>query len=155
LRWLPIDLTLVNDLPINVQVKRVRVLFGTNPRFQIYFLDDNAYEREHEAIWIKGNSRADMLFKTPERVRRLKLALASGAAQPVVTIRAAGQRVTLHMGRGEEKTIEIPLDQWFPYQGTRVWPVTVRVRGGFVPLFEGENLDHRYLGVRIAPELLP
>ena len=50
LRWLPVELTLVNDLPINTDVERVRVLFGTTPRFQIYFLDDNTYPRERRVL---------------------------------------------------------------------------------------------------------
>jgi hypothetical protein len=155
LRWLPIELTLVNDLPINTQVNRVRVLFGVNPRFQIYFLDDNAYEREHDAIWIRGDSRADMLFKTPERVRTLRLTLRSGPHEPDVTIDAGGERMALRLKRGEVRRLEIPLDAGFPYQGTRVWPISVGVDGGFVPMFDGETLDHRYLGVQMTPELLP
>jgi hypothetical protein len=155
LRWLPIELTLVNDLPINAHVTRVRVLFGTAPRFQIYFLDDNAYEREHDAFWIRGNSRADMLFKTPEPVRRLRLTLASGAHDPRVSITVADEGVTLQMTRGEVRNVEIPLGEGFPYQGTRVWPVSVRVHGGFVPMFDGDTNDHRYLGVLVSPQLLP
>ena len=54
LRWLPIERTLVNDLPINVRVDRVRQLFGQGPRFQIYFLDDNAYPRDGDSFWIRG-----------------------------------------------------------------------------------------------------
>jgi hypothetical protein len=155
LRWLPIELTLVNDLPINTALHRVRVLFGTNPRFQIYFLDDNPYEREHEAFWIRGDSRADMLFKTPEKVSRLKLTLSTGPIRPAVTIQADGQRMRVRLDPGEVRTVEIPLGPGFPYQGTRVWQVSIGVDGGFVPMFDGETNDHRYLGVRVTPELVP
>ena len=81
LRLLPVELTLVNDLPINTDVERVRVLFGTTPRFQIYFLDDNTYTKEREFFWVRGKSRADLLFKTPDPVTRLKLTLATGAVR--------------------------------------------------------------------------
>jgi hypothetical protein len=161
LRWLPIELTLVNDLPINTAVDRVRVLFGTNPRFQIYFLDDNAYEREHEAFWIRGDSRADMLFKTPQAVSRLRLELSAGVAGPTVTIDADGREETVRLRPGERRTLEIPLGKGFPYRpqgrptGTLVWPVSIEVEGGFVPMFDGATNDHRYLGVRVTPELVP
>ena len=155
LRWLPVELTLVNDLPINTQVNRVRVLFGTAPRYQIYFLDDNAYEREHEAFWVRGDSRADMLFKTPEPVRTLRLTLRSGAHEPRVTVTVGPERLGLQMKRGEVRTLDIPLPTGFPYQGTRVWPVSIDVDGGFVPMFDADNLDHRYLGVLVTPLLLP
>ena len=157
LRVLPIELTLVNDLPVNTQLTRVRVLFGTTPRFQIYFLDDNAYEREHEAFWIRGDSRADMLFKTPERVSRLQLTLSTGPRDGRVTVKAGGERISLALARGEVRTLDIPIGAGFPYQGTRVWPVSVGVRGGFVPMFEtNEANDYRYLGVLVSsPQLLP
>jgi len=161
LRWLPIELTLVNDLPVNTAVDRVRVLFGTTPRFQIYFLDDSAYEREHEAFWIRGDSRADMLFKTPEHVSRLRLGLSTGPISPTLTISAGGRDETVRLEPGESRTIEIPLDDGFPYrpQGPRtstfVWPVSIEVEGGFVPMFDGTTNDHRYLGVRVTPELVP
>jgi hypothetical protein len=161
LRWLPVELTLVNDLPINTDVNRVRVLFGTNPRFQIYFLDDNAYEREHEAFWIRGDSRADMLFKTPQRVSRLRLGLSAGPIGPTVTISAAGRAETVQLQPGESRTLEIPLDEGFPYRpqgpqtGTLVWPVSIEADGGFVPMFDGTTNDHRHLGVRVTPELVP
>ena len=52
-------------------------------------------------------------------------------------------------------SLGLATDEGFPYQGTRVWPVSIRVDGGFVPMFDGETLDHRYLGVQMTPELLP
>ena len=161
LRWLPVELTLVNDLPINTAVDRVRVLFGTNPRFQIYFLDDNAYEREHESFWIRGDSRADLLFKTPVHVSRLRLGLSTGPISPTVTISAGDREETVRLAPGETRTLELPLGDGFPYrpQGPRtstfVWPVSIEVEGGFVPMFDGTTNDHRYLGVRVTPELVP
>ncbi len=62
LRLLPVELTNVNDLPINTNPARVRVAFGDNPDlhdppFQIYFLDDNAYDREPDrSFWVRGES---------------------------------------------------------------------------------------------------
>ncbi|HXE80000.1 MAG TPA: hypothetical protein VNK41_04560 [Vicinamibacterales bacterium] len=161
LRWLPVELTLVNDLPINTAVHRVRVLFGTNPRFQIYFLDDNAYEREGESFWIRGDSRADMLFKTPRRVSRLRLGLSAGVFGVTVHVDAGDAEETVQLAPGETRTIELPLDEGFPYRpqgpstGTLVWPVSIGVEGGFIPMFDGTNNDHRFLGVRVIPELIP
>ena len=66
LRWLPVELTLVNDLPINTQPNRARVWFGESRRFQIYFLDDNAYAREDLSFWVKGRAKAEFLVKTVE-----------------------------------------------------------------------------------------
>jgi len=155
LRLLPVELTLVNDLPVNTDVERVRVLFGRTPRFQIYFLDDNTYAKEQEFFWVRGKSRADLLLKTPDPARRLKLTLGTGAVPADVVITAGGQRITKHLAQNDGAILEIPIGPGFPYKGTRVWPVTVAVNSGFVPMFTGDSLDHRYLGIQVTPELLP
>jgi hypothetical protein len=75
----------------------------------------------------------------------------------------AGYDETVRLQPGESRTIEIPLGEGFPYRpqgprtGTFVWPVSIGVRGGFIPMFEpNDTNDHRYLGVLVsAPQLLP
>ena len=69
-RLLPVELTLLNNLPITTRSERVRVWFGTSPRFQVYFLDDNAYPREGEAFWVRGDSRTDLVLKAVDPRRR-------------------------------------------------------------------------------------
>ena len=155
LRWLPIELTLVNDLPINVRTDRVRQLFGQQPRFQIYFLDDNALPRDGDSFWIRGRSRADLLLKTPEPARLLALTVENGPLPTTVTVTVDGREVDAALGRGETTTLQIPVGPGFPYQGTRVWTVTIAADTGHVPLFDVGGEDARYLGVRVTPLLLP
>jgi hypothetical protein len=155
LRLLPIEMTLINDLPINTKVDRVRALFGQGPRFQIYFLDDNAYPRDGDAFWLKGNSSADLIFKTPEPVSQLKLTLAAGPFPSEVTIAAGTRRVTASLKPNEVAVVQVPVGTGFPYQGTRAWQVRLSVKGGFVPMFDIGGEDHRYLGVLVKPEMLP
>jgi hypothetical protein len=155
LRWLPVEMTLVNDLPINTRVDRVRVLFGQGPRFQIYFLDDNAYPREGDSFWVRGRSRADLLFKTPEPVSRIRLTLENGPKPTTVDVRVGGRSVPTPLGPGETTVVQLPLGPGFPYQGTRVWYVTIHPDSGYVPLFDVGGEDHRHLGVKVTPALLP
>ena len=155
LRWLPIELTLVNDLPINVRVDRVRQLFGQGPRFQIYFLDDNAYPRDGESFWIRGRSRADMLFKTPEPVRQLKLTVENGPFPTEVRVTVDGRLVVATLGTERIDRRAGARRAGRPYQGTRVWVVTIASSSGHVPLFDVGGEDHRYLGVKVTPQLLP
>ena len=54
LRWLPIEKSLLNDLPINVTPERVRIQLAGEPRISAYFLDDNAFPPEGEWFWVKG-----------------------------------------------------------------------------------------------------
>ena len=55
-RRLPIELTMVNDLPINLQPDRTRQPLGGTPPIFAYFIDDNIYNREGDAFWVKGES---------------------------------------------------------------------------------------------------
>jgi hypothetical protein len=68
LRALPPELTNTNDLPINTESNRVAVWYGgidKDPRFQVYHFDDNAYLPEGDgSLWIRGESRAEMLIKS-------------------------------------------------------------------------------------------
>jgi hypothetical protein len=156
LRWLPVEMTLINTLPINTHLDRVRVLFGAGPRFQIYFLDDNAYPREGERFWLRGDSRADLIVKTSDFARRLRFTVTGGRVPTTVTLRVDGQSASRRLAPGGSATLELQLSQGFPYQGTRAWYVTATVVGGFVPLFEDStSRDSRYLGVLVQPELLP
>jgi hypothetical protein len=155
LRLLPVELTMVNDLPVNTNLARVRVLFGVKRRFQIYFLDDNAYAPEENSFWVRGGSTAEFLIKTDRPADRLTLRLATGPVANRVTVRIAGERRVIEIPDGRIEEIAIPLDGGFPYQGARVWHVSVISATSFVPMFTTGGPDSRFLGIRVTPELEP
>jgi hypothetical protein len=156
LRWLPVELTLVNDLPINTQANRARIWFGEARRFQIYFLDDSAYAREDLTFWVKGRSTAEFLVKTVEPASALDLDLASGDVSTTVTVSRGWRSQRVDLAANATARVSVPLDDGFPYMGTRVWRVSIRSSAGFVPLFiSGASEDNRFLGVRVKPELRP
>jgi hypothetical protein len=155
LRWLPVEMTMLNTLPITTRQDRVRVLFGANPRFQIYFLDDNAFPREGDGFWLRGDSRADLIVKTVDAARTLRVTLSGGDAPAKVVLSSEGQAVSKTLAVREQGTLELALSRGFPYQGARAWYVTLEVAGGFVPLFTEGGRDNRYLGVFVKPELIP
>jgi hypothetical protein len=159
LRWLPVERTLVNDLPINTVADRVLVWFGDNedqhdPGFQIYFLDDNAYGREPDkSFWVKGESRAEFLIKTDRPMKRLVLTLSPGPLDTTVhaSVDGRSQRVLLR----EPQQIFFTLPPGFWYQARAyVWVVSISSSTGFVPIFHGADRDTRFLGVRVKPMLV-
>jgi hypothetical protein len=154
LRWLPVELTLVNDLPINTQPNRARVWFGQQRRFQIYFLDDNGYAREGLSFWVRGRSTAEFLVKTVEAASALELDLASGDAPTTVTVRRGWRSQRVEMAAHATTRVSVPLDDGFPYMGTRVWNISIQSSAGFVPFFVTPgSQDTRFLGVQVTPEL--
>jgi hypothetical protein len=153
LRLLPVELSLFNDLPVMTDPRRVRLPFGTEPRFQITFLDDNAYI-EDNAFWVKGDSRADILVRFQTPANRLVLSLAAGEVTADVTVWRGWTRRTSTVRPGQIRELTIPLDEGFPYQASRIWKVSIETRGGFLPMFgRSGSTDNRYLGIRVTPEL--
>jgi hypothetical protein len=159
LRLLPVELSNVNDLPIMTDASRVRVWFGDtelkDPGFQIYFLDDKAYQREEDkSFWVKGQSRTEILIKTDRPMRQLVFTLTAGPLETHVEAGVSGrtQEVTLQPGASQQ--IAFALDEGFPYQGRLVWVASLSSSSGFVPIFHGPSTDTRFLGVRVRPALV-
>ena len=160
-RWLPPELTLVYDWPINTQTDRVRIWFGDNPPerrdpgFQIYFFDDNAYLDADKTFWVRGESKAEFLVKTDRPMKKLVLTMTAGPV-PVTSVARLGrqsQRVSLQPG--DVQQISFDLGDGYPYQGHwPVWVASITADRGFVPIFYEESTDARFLGVRVKPTLI-
>jgi hypothetical protein len=160
LRLLPVELTMVNDLPINTDASKVRIWFGDNPGmhdpgFQIYFLDDNAFGRElDKSFWVKGESRAEFLVKTDRPMKRLVLTLSAGPVPTTVTASVNGRRQRAEVR--DQQQLSFALDRGFWYEARAfVWVVSISSSAGFSPIFhDAESKDTRYLGVRVKPTLV-
>lgn len=163
LRLFPVEHTLVNDIPINTEPERAHLWFGDtvgDPGFLVYFLDDNAYGRELDrSFWTRGDSRADLIFKTDRPMRRAVFSLAAGPVPVDVSLDVAGREQDVHLEAGEMQQITLAMPPGLPFEKETtalVWMVSIRTRGGFTPIFFDPNAsDARYLGVRVKPMLEP
>ncbi len=61
LRMLPIERSLLNDLPVSADPARSRLRLAGTPPSSFYFVDDGAYVPEGDFFWVKGGRRADVL----------------------------------------------------------------------------------------------
>jgi hypothetical protein len=162
LRWLPPELTLVYDWPINNDANRVRIWFGDNlpelrrPRFQIYFFDDNASLEPDRSFWVKGRSRAEYLVKMDRPMKQLQLTLTAGPEPVSAVARIAGRSERVRLEPGESRQVTFDLDAGYPYQGMwPVWVASVSCDTGFTPLFyDSASTDNRFLGVRVKPVII-
>jgi len=169
LRALPIELTLLNDLPVSADGNRARRSLGGTPPVSAYFPDDGAYLPEANSFWVRGKSRADVLLRAPVtsdgtqetslRVRRLALEITNGRAPNRVVVSAGWRRVTLDLAPGEVRTIDFKPAGGVPYKPAQyptnyIYTFSVSSSAGFVPfLEEADSTDSRYLGalVRVTP----
>jgi hypothetical protein len=166
-RWLPIELSLVNDLPVNVTPSRAKQPLGGEPPVQAYFLDDNAYNREGEWFWVRGESRADLILRAPARphpdgafttlaLEALEIELANGPAPSVVTIDTGAERLRVEPGASNSQTVRVAMPEGFPYKAVpgqpmnRVYAISIAASHGFIPMFdEAGQRDNRFLGTRV------
>jgi hypothetical protein len=168
LRMLPVELSNVNDLPINTERGTRVVWFGDDPDrqagtqdpgFQIYFLDKNAFP-EAKIFWTRGESRAEFLIKTDRPMKRLTYFVTAGPVGTTVVVSLGGRSQEVALAAGETRQITFAMGEGFPYMKTDdgkprfVWKASVSSSAGFVPLFHGDGDDPRFLGVRVRPLLV-
>jgi hypothetical protein len=162
LRALPVELTLVNDLPVNNDPEHFRLWFGDtgqgDPGFLIYFLDNNAYGRElDKSFWTRGGERADFIIKTDRPIRRATFTLTAGPRATEVRITIGGRKQDVHLDAEQTRDIVFTMPAGVPYEKevqALAWIATVRSTSGFTPIFfDPTSTDSRYLGVRVKPVL--
>jgi hypothetical protein len=172
-RMLPVELTLLNDLPINVIPSRIKQPLGGSPPLQGYFLDDNAYGREGDRFWVRGASRADIMLRAPvvtevrgdqEVVRplqlpRLEVLLETGPVANRVTIKTGAETQVIDIAANDHQAVTIRMAAGLPYKAfpelptNYVYLLSIATKAGFVPMFQGLSGDSRFLGVyvRLTP----
>ena len=172
-RWLPAEMTLLNDLPMNVTPHKVRQPLGGVPPVMAYFLDDNAYPREGDAFWVRGRARAEFLLRAPVvtevteggdvarslRIRELQVHLETGDEPNQVTVDAGSGAQVVDIPAHDRRTVTIQMPDGVPYHldpqfpMNYVYSMAIESATGFVPMFSSGGRDSRHLGVfvRIVP----
>lgn len=172
-RWLPVEMTLLNDLPMNVTPHKVKQPLGGMPPVQAYFLDDNAYAREGDAFWVRGESRAELLLRAPTvadseaggapvrslAIRRLEIQLETGAEANRVTVETDAETQVVEIPAHDARTVTLAMPRGVPYHVDPQFPMNYVYRlaitseTGFVPMFRTGGRDSRFLGVfvRLTP----
>lgn len=146
-RWLPIELTMMNDLPVMVDPGRGHVVFGNDPRILLYFMDDASWPTE-EGFWVGGVADTEIVVRTGERLHGLTLTVT--APQPnTVTFDAGAGRETLTLARGETAKLFLRAQPKIS-RGGFAFVVSARTERGFVPhLVDPASGDERFLGVDV------
>jgi hypothetical protein len=162
MRMLPVELTLLNDLPVFTDPDRGRVWFGDtegDAAFLVSFLDDNAFGREQDrSFWTRGDSRADLVYKADRPIRRAIFQVAAGPVPVDLTLDVHGRTARVHLEPGATERVTLAMPEGVVYEkeveGVRLWNVRIVTRGGFTPIFfDAQSSDSRYLGARVKPML--
>jgi hypothetical protein len=170
-RWLPLELTLLQDLPMAANPDRSKRPLGGTPPVLAYFPDDNAYNPEGDSFWVKGKSRAEIILRAPvvdagsgqfvtKAIRRLGVEIHNGGLPDRVTVSTGRESRTLEMKPQEIAVLQLAVEDGVPYHRIEqptsfVYTVSIRTTSGFVPFLETPgSSDSRFLGalVRLVPE---
>jgi hypothetical protein len=173
-RWLPAEMTLVNDLPVNVTPSKSRQPLGGEPPIMAYFLDDNAYARENDAFWVRGESRAELMLRAPVvmeprdgqevarplLVPRMEVQLETGPVPNRVTIRSGAETQVVEVPASERRSVVVRMPDGVPYRRdpwvptNYIYMISIASESGFIPMFQGGGRDARFLGVfvRLVPQ---
>jgi hypothetical protein len=177
LRLLPVELTLINDLPVAQNVDRMKRPLGGIPPVLAYFPDDSAFNPEGEWFWVKGKSKAEVILRaghslagpdrwTSKKIVSLMVEIRNGGAPNRVTISTGRESQTFDMSPGELQRATLGVRAGVPYRRdvqptSYVYTMTVRTTNGFVPFLDVPcdrpgtcASDSRYLGamIHVVPE---
>lgn len=167
-RLLPVELTLVNDLPVNLNPRRVRQELGGAPPVLAYFIDDNIYDREGDRFWVRGRSRGDLLLRAPLsiettaqvprrslRVAQLEVHLETGPVASRVTVTSDAETRVVEMAAGSQQSFVLQMPRGLPYRYNPEFPtnyvynLSIASDSGFIPFLQTGANDTRYLGVMV------
>jgi hypothetical protein len=178
LRVLPIDLTLINDLPVAQHPERMKQPLGGTPPVLAYFPDDNAYNPEGDWFWVKGKSKAEVVLRAgvadagqgryiSKKISKLTIDVRNAGVPNRIKLSAGGHTQTLDMSPGELRQISLTVGSGVPYRRdvqptSYLYVMSISTTNGFVPFLDipcekpraCPSDDNRYLGamIHVVPE---
>jgi hypothetical protein len=109
-----------------------------------FFLDENSYP-EPEAFWVRGESVSQVVIQPDAPHPAETLLVRNGAAENTVLVSTAGWREEMRLGPGEERRVQVPMDD---ARGATL--VRFSTTAGFTPAqADPKNRDSRFLGAWI------
>jgi len=156
LRWLPIELTMIDDLPIRLDGQRSRIIFIRDPYPTVffYYMDPNTYFAEEKGLWVAGGASAEIVIRTELEVTRLDLVLTTRVPN-TASIDFSGSKQTLSVQPGSDTQISMrPRKSFAIYKdNNRSYAYVFRIAtsAGYVPKDHEPSSDTRNLGVFLKP----
>jgi hypothetical protein len=167
LRLLPVEYTMLNDLPLNTESERRRVPWyqvrDGKPEFAffLYHLDHNSYLRGTEGgggnkLWVKGRARAELVLRTVDPLQEIIVTVSNISRSNNVHVSVQGSGIDLSLGPNERKTLRFSNPQPFVYNYLNpscLYTVIVETSAGVTPRTQpGGTDDWRYLGALLEFE---
>ncbi len=148
LRALPVELTMINDLPVSLDRRRSRITYDSEPELMMYLLDHNVHPSSLTEFWVNGERRGDVILRSPERLDAVTVTISSPVPNRA-TVSLGSDSATLDLRPGVEETVTLrsrgvySLQRW-------AYVLSVETTSGFIPkLGRPDSVDARYLGAQV------
>jgi len=161
-KLLPVELTLINNLPTNSHPPAHRQSVGIKYAW-LYFLDDNFHPRttselERHGFWTRGPHKAEMLLKTWYPIKEITFRILNNLRlSNTVTVSFAGETKQVSLGYKAWGSVTFTprrvfrMNEWI-----HLYKLSVRAAKGSIPHYEEEDEDERrYLGAWFEVDIIP
>ena len=155
-RLLPVENTLLSDLPVVASFRARRVAYDNPANYFTYFMDDHTYYKEAfegtHGFWVKGGKPAEFVLRVFKPVKTLRIQAWSLAPSNKVTVHVNGKSASFQFNQTGRQEKEIALPDSFPYDrdGTgATYLFNVRVSSDSGALATISGYEERYLGAFI------
>ena len=149
-RLLPVELTMVNDLPIRLNQRRSRIPYNSErgPQLFLYYLDNYAMLPEPSGFWISGRAHSEIIVRAAAPIDELTVTLRSPIDNVVqLRVDGLGKSVTLEAGTPIQLTFPVV---GVPGRGAQNFVLSVKTENGFIPrLRDATSSDRRFLGAMV------
>lgn len=157
---LPLERTLLADLPFNTTRAATRVAFDDHPTYLLYFTNGETYQKEafehRYGFWVKGDRTAEVVMRTFQPATRLKLLLRPARPGMHVSIEAGNNSSRIQLKEPLFYQGEMSLPAALPYDRdgtgqTYLYKIKITAESGSISTLG--TAGERYLGVFVRFEL--
>jgi hypothetical protein len=161
---LPVEMTLLNNIPTNTTTWAFRQEMGTPPHIGwLHFLDDNFYRRQKESkverkgFWTRGPYTTEAILKTYYPVERLDFHLLNNPRmRNEITVQLGREKKKLTLGTKQRGTLSFSPVKAFKIEALHLYRIKIGASKGSTPYFENEASDEkRFLGVFFEITIVP
>jgi hypothetical protein len=154
LKALPIEITLLLDLPYRLNPLRGPTLFVQEPTVQTIFMDANTYLAEGQGFWIAGGDTAESIIRTERPLRRVVFIFES-RIDNTLNGTFGGRPVSATIPGGGQAIVTVSQPKAGRYLHSYTYVLKLTTAAGFVPAeSEPGSTDTRNLGVFVRPSFV-
>ena len=150
LRVLPVELTIMNQLPVALKYERNRIMVSREPEVFLYYMDGKTYYQEKDGFWVAPGT-TDIVIRTEHPLSVLDLRISSPVPNDV-EVSIGGRSSHVSLTDNADQSVQLrPEAGVYTYKSYQL-VLRISTANGFHPRdFDPTSTDARHLGAYIRP----